>query len=166
MIRKLRTITLLIVLVSCSESDKSGNNKAIEAEFTVKKELLGTQEIIHESGFSFYPPAGWELSEKNWLFDLQLTENYQIFIDPLDSSALIISNEAVELPKYENEQVSNFSYNNIPIQQKVLQNSNSVLFSLEIGNYKKMYIIFAIPRQHIQSKATFVESSIGSIKHF
>lgn len=147
-------LLLMLIYSSCAQEKSPSQNDVL---IQVDPELLSSENHSIRS-FSFQIPKGWTpLSAGDSLT--------RIFIDPIDSSMMLVNTPKPNLSAFGEAQNSTFYHNEIAFSQNVYQNELMVLFEIKLrATSDSTDLYYAIPRSNIAQKAMVVESSIGSFE--
>ena len=127
-------------------------------ELTVNPKLL-KQEPVTFGNFSFQVPSDWDQIDNE-------SSDLLVFFSEADSSTLLAGLEYPNVAEFGEPQSSDFSYNQISFHQDVFQTEVMVFFAVKLQkSVDSMNLFYAIPRQHIDQRAKYVESSLGSINY-
>lgn len=153
--------------------------------FNYSEKLMSKQAEITSDSISFQVPRDWTLADSTFthLIDSTIYQNSglvkKIFQDLKTESFLVyleklpyqLSQDSIDLNsgKWLALQYSDFTYNDLLIDQTVLQNETAVLFKMNIkksiNSIPKSSLHFFIPRKNISSHALMVESTIASFNN-
>ena len=175
-----KIIPIAFILSFCSQPQEASNTVILNYD----SKLLSDPTLSLGDSISFQVPVGWSLASAEFedLIDSTIYENVamveRIYQDTVSEAFLVcISNPPYQLPKDSVDlkagkwmalQYSDFEYNNLFLQQTVLQNEQVILFKVNvkksIAELPISAIHYFIPRNAINSQAMMVESSIASIR--
>lgn len=143
-----------LVMTACAQSQNASQDNILlnSDEF-----LLAENPFLFQS-FSINVPKGWvKVSEVDSLS--------AIYLDPIDSSMMLVNVPQPNLSAFGEPQNSVFRYNGVSFVQNVYQNERMVFFSIAFSLERdSSHVYYAIPRQVAEDKAHLVEASLGSIK--
>ncbi|RED91305.1 hypothetical protein [Marinoscillum furvescens] len=149
----LLTAILLWVLGSCSQQVQEQNSVYLQ----VNQKLL-SEEVYTSEGFLFKKP-------KNWVSVNESQSGPPVFMNPVDSSFMLLSVPTPDLSSFNGPQSSEFVQNSIHFSQDVYQNETMVFFAVRMKNeIDSTGVIYVVPRASVDQLAPVIESSIGSIE--
>lgn len=142
----------LWVLGSCSQQVQDQGSVYLQ----VNQKLL-SEEVFTSEGFLFKKP-------KNWVVINESQSEPPVFMNPVDSSFMLLSVPTPDLSSFDGPQSSEFVQNAIHFSQDVYQNESMVFFAVSMKNeMDSTGVIYVVPRAHVEQVAPVIESSIGSI---
>lgn len=154
MIQLTSSISILILLATaCSSQTHQHDNVILNAD-----EFLLSDSSYTVNNLQFHIPAGWLAMDHP-------DTTRKMFLDPKDSSMMLVNLPMPDLSSFGEPQSSTFRHHGIEFAQRVYQNSQMVFFLIEVlDGADSTNVYYAIPRNIVEDKAHLIEASLGSIR--